>query len=99
MLVKQLVVSLLISLTLFLHAGIIRGEEQKNFRELIFDTGKLKPVDSVLKVKIGDRAPDFTLPSIQGEEISLSQFKGRKNVVLSFVPAAWTPVCSDQWPG
>ena len=28
-----------------------------------------------------------------------SQLKGKKNVVLSFVPAAWTPVCSDQWPG
>ena len=25
--------------------------------------------------------------------------QGRKNVVISFVPAAWTPVCSDQWPG
>ncbi|MFC1830127.1 redoxin domain-containing protein, partial [Thermodesulfobacteriota bacterium] len=24
---------------------------------------------------------------------------GKKNVVISFVPAAWTPVCSDQWPG
>lgn len=26
-------------------------------------------------------------------------YKGKKNVVISFVPAAWTPVCSDQWPG
>lgn len=24
---------------------------------------------------------------------------GKKNVVISFVPAAWTPICSDQWPG
>jgi peroxiredoxin (alkyl hydroperoxide reductase subunit C) len=31
--------------------------------------------------------------------ISLNQFKGKKHVVISFVPAAWTPVCSDQWPG
>jgi peroxiredoxin len=31
--------------------------------------------------------------------IRLSQFRGQKNVVLSFVPAAWTPVCSGQWPG
>jgi peroxiredoxin (alkyl hydroperoxide reductase subunit C) len=44
-------------------------------------------------------APDFTLPSIAGTDISLSQFKGNKHVVISFVPAAWTPVCSDQWPG
>jgi peroxiredoxin (alkyl hydroperoxide reductase subunit C) len=65
----------------------------------IYQVGTLKPIDSVLKVKVGDRAPNFTLPSISGEKVSLSQFLGKKNVVLSFVPAAWTPVCSDQWPG
>ena len=61
--------------------------------------GELKPVDSVLKVKVGDRAPDFTLPSIAGQMVALGHYRGKKNVVLSFVPAAWTPVCSDQWPG
>jgi peroxiredoxin len=65
----------------------------------IYQVGELKPIDSILKVKIGQPAPDFTLPSISKEKISLSQFRGKKNVVLSFVPAAWTPVCSDQWPG
>jgi len=69
------------------------------FKENIYPVGKLKPVDSQLKVKVGERAPDFTLPSISGEKISLRQYRGKKNVVLSFVPAAWTPVCSDQWPG
>ena len=65
----------------------------------IYQVGTLKPTDSVLKVKIGQPAPDFTLPSVSGENVSLSQYRGKKNVVLSFVPAAWTPVCSDQWPG
>jgi peroxiredoxin (alkyl hydroperoxide reductase subunit C) len=65
----------------------------------IYQVGTLKPVDSILKVKVGDRALDFTLPSVSGEKVSLTQFRGKKNVVLSFVPAAWTPVCSDQWPG
>ncbi len=65
----------------------------------IYQVGTLKPIDSVLRVKVGDRAPDFTLPSVSGKKVSLSQFLGKKNVVLSFVPAAWTPVCSDQWPG
>lgn len=65
----------------------------------IYNPGILKPIDSILKVKIGDPAPNFTLPSISGEKISLKQFAGKKNVVISFVPAAWTPVCSDQWPG
>ncbi|MCJ7783122.1 MAG: redoxin domain-containing protein, partial [Desulfobacterales bacterium] len=65
----------------------------------IYQTGTLKPIDSVLKVKVVVQAPDFTLSSVSGEKVSLNQFRGKKNVVLSFVPAAWTPVCSDQWPG
>lgn len=69
------------------------------FKKNIYNPGQLKPIDSTLKVKIGENAPDFTLPSLSGEKISLGQFKGKKNVVISFVPAAWTPVCSDQWPG
>ena len=73
--------------------------ESAAYKDNIYKPGQLKPIDSKLKVKIGDPAPDFTLPSITGEEITLSQFKGKKHVVISFVPAAWTPVCSDQWPG
>jgi len=69
------------------------------FKNNIYNPGQLKPIDSTLKVKVGEKAPDFTLPSLSGKKISLGQFKGEKNVVISFVPAAWTPVCSDQWPG
>ncbi len=69
------------------------------FKNNIYNSGILKPTDSVLKVKVGDKAPDFSLPVVSGERISLGQYRGKKNVVLSFVPAAWTPVCSDQWPG
>jgi peroxiredoxin len=69
------------------------------FKNNIYHTGKLKPVDSVLTLQVGDKAPDFTLPAVSGGNISLHQFRGEKNVVISFVPAAWTPVCSDQWPG
>jgi len=65
----------------------------------IFDPGKLKPTDSVLKIKKGDVAPLFTLPAISGEFVSLHQYIGNRNVMLTFIPAAWTPVCSDQWPG
>jgi peroxiredoxin len=67
--------------------------------ESTFQTGELKPRDSELKVSVGEKAPDFTLPSIHHGEITLSAYLGTKNVVLSFVPAAWTPVCSGQWPG
>ena len=69
------------------------------FKNNIYNPGLLKPTDSVLKVKVGDKAPDFSLPSVSGGRISLGKYRGKKNVVLSFVPAAWTPVCSDQWPG
>ena len=69
------------------------------YKNNIYNPGRLKPVDSILKVKVGQPAPDFALPAVSGGTISLKQFRGKKNVVLSFVPAAWTPVCSDQWPG
>ena len=69
------------------------------YKNNIYNPGILKPVDSHLKVRVGEKAPDFTLPSLSGKKVSLHQFFDRKNVVLSFVPAAWTPVCSDQWPG
>ena len=35
-------------------------------------------------LEIGDKAPEFTLPSTTGEQISLSQFKGKKNVLVEF---------------
>jgi len=38
----------------------------------------------------GDAAPDFTLPSTDGNEVTLSSFAGRKNVVLAFFPKAFT---------
>lgn len=69
------------------------------YKDNIYDPGILKPVDSVLKVKVGGKAPDFTLRSLANGNVSLADYLGKKNVVISFVPAAWTPVCSDQWPG
>lgn len=75
------------------------GNTSEGFKNSIFQTKNLKPIDSQSPIKIGDKAPDFTLPSIGGTQVSLGSHIGRKNVVLSFVPAAWTPVCSEQWPG
>jgi peroxiredoxin len=69
------------------------------YKDNIYVPGTLKPMDSVLKVSVGQKAPDFTLPAVAGGKVALAQYRGKKNVVLSFVPAAWTPVCSDQWPG
>lgn len=72
---------------------------ENGLSEKLFTEGTRQPVDSVLKVKVGDIAPNFALPTIDHKSITLAEFRGTKNVVLSFVPAAWTPVCSGQWPG
>lgn len=69
------------------------------YKNNIYNPGELKPVDSILKVKVGQKAPAFKLKAVSGKIIYLKDYRGKKNVVISFVPAAWTPVCSDQWPG
>ena len=42
------------------------------------------------KLKVGDKAPDFTLPDTANKPVHLSDFLGKKNVVLAFFPAAFT---------
>jgi peroxiredoxin len=88
-----LAVALLLAVVPLGHAA------SEQYQGKIYSAGELKPIDSVTKLKVGDRAPDFTLSTIDREKMTLSQFREQKNVVISFVPAAWTPVCSDQWPG
>ena len=47
-------------------------------------------------VKVGDHAPDFTLPSLTGESVSLKSFIGKKNIVLYFYPKDNTPGCTTE---
>jgi thioredoxin-dependent peroxiredoxin len=47
------------------------------------------------RLAVGDQAPDFTLPSDDGNLVSLSSHRGRKTIVY-FYPAAMTPGCSKQ---
>lgn len=47
-------------------------------------------------IQVGDRAPDFTLPSQTGEPVSLSEFRGSKAVVLFFYPKDGTAVCTKE---
>ena len=54
-----------------------------------------------MALKVGDTAPDFELPAVEGErhlKIKLSDFLGKKNVVVSFHPLDWTPTCAAQVP-
>ena len=48
-----------------------------------------------MTLQVGDKAPDFTLKNTDMEDVSLSSFQG-KNVVLLFVPLAFTGVCTEE---
>jgi peroxiredoxin len=58
------------------------------------------PLRPLQRLAVGDKAPDFTLPATgetagrnqKGKTVSLSDYRGNKNVVLVFFPAAFTPV-------
>jgi peroxiredoxin len=49
-----------------------------------------------MSLKPGDEAPDFELRSHRGGTVKLSDFRGKKNVVIAFHPLAFTPVCATQ---
>jgi len=49
-----------------------------------------------MSVQIGQNAPDFTLKDTDMQDVSLSSFRGKKNVVLLFVPLAFTGVCTGE---
>jgi peroxiredoxin Q/BCP len=49
-----------------------------------------------MAVKVGDTAPDFTLPSQNGTQVSLSEFRGKKNIVVYFYPKDDTPGCTKE---
>lgn len=48
------------------------------------------PAAQMVELKVGDEAPDFTLPDHQGNETKLSEFRGKSNVVLAFYVFAFT---------
>jgi len=53
-----------------------------------------------MALQVGDPAPDFDLPQAQGagDSIRLSDFRGKKNVLLCFYPFDFSSVCSEQLP-
>ena len=57
-----------------------------------------KVIQGESKLKVGEEAPDFALPAQDGKKIQLSDYRGKKNVMLAFYPQDFTPVCSHQLP-
>jgi peroxiredoxin len=47
-------------------------------------------------IEVGDIAPDFELEDQYGKKVRLSQYRGKKNVLLAFFPFAFSPVCTNE---
>ena len=52
--------------------------------------GQAAPAPPTTHLKVGDMAPDFKLTDTTGKEVKLSDFRGKKNVVLAFYVLAFT---------
>lgn len=48
-------------------------------------------------IEVGQEAPDFTLANRDGEDVSLSSYRGQRNVVLIFYPLAFSGTCTKQF--
>lgn len=55
-----------------------------------------KYLDDSMKINVGDKAPDFTLPSQMGDNVTLSEYFGKKNIVLYFYPKDESPGCTRE---
>jgi cytochrome oxidase Cu insertion factor (SCO1/SenC/PrrC family) len=70
------------ALFVFLSVGLAHGQLGPK------DGGKFPPTD-LQRVKVGDKAPDFALENMDSKRVSLSDFAGKKNVVLVFYRGHW----------
>jgi peroxiredoxin len=52
--------------------------------------------DSSMAISMGTAAPDFTLKDQNQKEVKLSDYQGKKNVVIVFYPLDWSPVCTNE---
>ena len=49
-----------------------------------------------MPIAVGQPVPDFVLKDQNQQEVKLSDFKGKKNVVMVFYPLDWSPVCTNE---
>jgi peroxiredoxin len=52
--------------------------------------------DKNMSISVGQTAPDFTLMNQEKKEVNLSDFAGKKNVVMMFYPLDWSPTCTTE---
>jgi peroxiredoxin len=52
--------------------------------------------DKNMSISVGQTAPDFTLMNQEKKEVKLSDFAGKKNVVMMFYPLDWSPTCTTE---
>ncbi len=77
---RTLLILALIAMTAV--AGLAQGDTKA--------TPTATPTPVPMKFKVGDVAPDFTLPDTAGNKVKLSDFRGKNNVVLAFFVLAFT---------
>lgn len=77
--------TLAVGLTL---GGLVPGQAQDRPR-LGPKDGPTDPPTDLERVKVGDPAPDFTLEALDGRRVTLSSYRGQKNVLLVFYRGHW----------
>lgn len=86
MLIASVILLLVVNVSLFIRVNQLQAQFNKIF-------GNIKPVESI---KVGEHAPEFTLLDSEGQEITLTQFSG-KRVMLVFSDVS-CPHCQQFWP-
>ena len=76
-----------VALVLILVGSTAAGAQEH--RPLGPKDGPTVPATDLNRVKIGDPAPDFTLAALDGRDITLSDYRGKKKVILVFYRGWW----------
>jgi peroxiredoxin/predicted kinase len=79
------------------HAQLEPPAEEEGFGTILKIAENIDEV--VMALEVGQPAPDFTLDAHDGSQVTLSEFKGKKNVVVFFFPKAFTGTCERQVTG
>jgi len=56
----------------------------------------MSTMTAMKEIEVGQQAPDFTLKDQDQQDVKLSSFRGKQNVVLAFYPLDWSPVCTTE---